>query len=206
MYRSSVVPSGCSPAEILVSNPSRGHRCLSLVSVVCYQVEVSATSWSPVQRNPTDCGASLYVIYKPHECGDLDHVGAHRHENKIYVTRLIGEHENKQKLNMARQNTSTSGLLQLTLPLYIVYLIYFECNSVIRCRFPTSRYLVSVYVHVLSKWTWWWLIHEVETSCKTIKDRKDHVACEWKYQHTLWTGIILGKWLTWCAGCTVSKT
>jgi hypothetical protein len=31
--------------------------CLSLVSVVCCcQVEVSATSWSLVQRSPTDCG------------------------------------------------------------------------------------------------------------------------------------------------------
>ena len=53
---------------------------------------------------------------------------------------------------MVRQNTSTSGLLQLILPLYIVYLMYFECNNVIRWRFPTSRYLVSVYVRVLSKW------------------------------------------------------
>jgi hypothetical protein len=29
---------------------------------VCCQVEVSATSWSLVQRTPTDCGASLCVI------------------------------------------------------------------------------------------------------------------------------------------------
>jgi len=34
------------------------------VSVVCCQVEVSATSWSLVQRSPTDCGASLCVIWK----------------------------------------------------------------------------------------------------------------------------------------------
>jgi hypothetical protein len=30
----------------------------SLVSVVCRQVEVSATSWSLVQRSPTECGVS----------------------------------------------------------------------------------------------------------------------------------------------------
>jgi hypothetical protein len=36
----------------------RGHGCLFLVSVVCCQVEVSATSWSLVQRNPTECGVS----------------------------------------------------------------------------------------------------------------------------------------------------
>jgi hypothetical protein len=35
-----------------------GHVCLSVVSVVCCQVEVSATGWSFVQRSPTDCGVS----------------------------------------------------------------------------------------------------------------------------------------------------
>jgi len=39
-----------------------GHRCLSVVSAVCCQVEVSATSWSFVQMSPADCGASLCVI------------------------------------------------------------------------------------------------------------------------------------------------
>ena len=51
---------------------------------------------------------------------------------------------------MVRQNTSTSGILQLNLPLYTVYLMYFECNNAIRWRVPTLRYLVSVYV--LLKW------------------------------------------------------
>jgi len=36
----------------------RGHECLSNVSVLCCQVEVSATVWSPVQTNPTECGVS----------------------------------------------------------------------------------------------------------------------------------------------------
>jgi hypothetical protein len=36
----------------------RRHGCLSLVSVVCCQVEVSATSWSLVQRSPTECGVT----------------------------------------------------------------------------------------------------------------------------------------------------
>jgi hypothetical protein len=35
-------------------------------------VEVSATSWSLVQRSPTDCGASLCVIQKPQEWGAHD--------------------------------------------------------------------------------------------------------------------------------------
>jgi hypothetical protein len=47
----------------------RGHGCLSVVSVVCCQVEVSATGWSLVQRSPTDCSASLCVIKKPRKRG-----------------------------------------------------------------------------------------------------------------------------------------
>jgi hypothetical protein len=38
-------------------NPTGGMD-VSFVSVVCCQVEVSATSWSLVQRSPTDCGVS----------------------------------------------------------------------------------------------------------------------------------------------------
>ena len=40
----------------------REHVCLSVVSVVCCQVEVSATGRSLVQRSPTDCDVSFYVI------------------------------------------------------------------------------------------------------------------------------------------------
>jgi hypothetical protein len=39
-----------------------GHGCLSLVNVVCCQVEVSAPGRSLVQRSPTECGVSLIVI------------------------------------------------------------------------------------------------------------------------------------------------
>ena len=53
---------GRSPAEIVGSNPTGGHGCLNVVSVVCCQVGVSATGRSLVQRSPTDCGASLCVI------------------------------------------------------------------------------------------------------------------------------------------------
>jgi hypothetical protein len=35
---------------------------MSVVSVVCRQVEVCAMDRSHVQRSPTDCGASLCVI------------------------------------------------------------------------------------------------------------------------------------------------
>ena len=45
----------------------RGHGRLSVVSVVCCQVEVSATRLPLVQGSPTDYGASLCVNSKPHE-------------------------------------------------------------------------------------------------------------------------------------------
>jgi hypothetical protein len=45
-------------AGIAVSNPARGHGCLSFVSVVCCQVEVSESGRSLVQRSPTECGVS----------------------------------------------------------------------------------------------------------------------------------------------------
>ena len=45
-------------AGIAGSNPARGHGCLSLVIVVCCQVEVSATWRSLVQMSTTDCGVS----------------------------------------------------------------------------------------------------------------------------------------------------
>jgi hypothetical protein len=35
-----------------------GHGCLSVVSVVCYQVEVPATVLSTIQRSLTECGVS----------------------------------------------------------------------------------------------------------------------------------------------------
>jgi hypothetical protein len=36
------------------------HESVSLVSVVCCQVQVSATGWSVVQRIPTECGVPEY--------------------------------------------------------------------------------------------------------------------------------------------------
>jgi hypothetical protein len=55
-------PSGRLPAEFVVSSPTGGHGRLTVVIVVCCQVEVSAPGSSLVQRSPTDCGASLCVI------------------------------------------------------------------------------------------------------------------------------------------------
>jgi hypothetical protein len=40
----------------------RWHECMSFVSVVCCQVEVSSSGRSLFQGNPTECGVSLCVM------------------------------------------------------------------------------------------------------------------------------------------------
>jgi len=49
---------GRSHAGFVGSNPAGGIDCLSLVSVVCCQVEVSASGRSLSQRSPTECDTS----------------------------------------------------------------------------------------------------------------------------------------------------
>jgi hypothetical protein len=56
------------------------------VSVVCCEVEVSATSWSLVQRSPTECGVSqMCVIMKlrrNEEAQAQAHIGLSSHRKK----------------------------------------------------------------------------------------------------------------------------
>ena len=49
---------------------------LMSVSSVCCQMEVSATGWSLVQRNPAECGLSVSVMVEPRHCGIPDPLGA----------------------------------------------------------------------------------------------------------------------------------
>jgi len=52
-------------ADTVVSNPAGVNGCLPVVSVMCCQVVVMATSLSFVLWIPINCGASLCVIYRP---------------------------------------------------------------------------------------------------------------------------------------------
>jgi hypothetical protein len=53
---------------------------------VCCQVEVSATSWSLVQRSPTDCGVSLCVLSRNLVNEEaMTRVGSERHSKTKYV-------------------------------------------------------------------------------------------------------------------------
>jgi hypothetical protein len=64
---------GRSLAVIAGSNPT-GSICMYIVSVVCCQVEVSASGWSLVQLIPTECGVpecdrEAWIIRKPRHTG-----------------------------------------------------------------------------------------------------------------------------------------
>jgi len=58
------------------------HECLSILSVVYCQVEVSASGWSLVRSSPTECGVSngarLWMK------GPWTHLGLLRHVEKTH--------------------------------------------------------------------------------------------------------------------------
>ena len=51
---------GLSLVGIAGSNPAGGVEVCVLMSVVCYQVDVSSSGRSLVQKSPIECGASEY--------------------------------------------------------------------------------------------------------------------------------------------------
>ena len=65
------------------------HGRLSLRSVVCCQVVVSATGRSPVQRSSTDCGVSLCAIYNLKNEAALARVGLLHQRKKIHWHNII---------------------------------------------------------------------------------------------------------------------
>jgi hypothetical protein len=77
----------------------RGHGCLSVVSVVCCLVEVSATGRSLVQRSPTDCGVSLCVI-KCNNPSTPIHGYVQRDWTKKEERCILGEFAKLRKVNI----------------------------------------------------------------------------------------------------------
>ena len=61
-----------------------GHICLSLVSVVCCQVEVSAAGRSLFQRSPTSM-VCLSVISKPRQWEGFGPLGLSSHKNELFT-------------------------------------------------------------------------------------------------------------------------
>jgi len=56
-----------------------------VVSIVCCQVEVSATSWSLVQRSPTDCGVRHCVWSRNIKNEVMTRVGSQRYKKKRWT-------------------------------------------------------------------------------------------------------------------------
>ena len=83
--RSNASVCGRSPAGIGGFESHQGHGCLSIVRVACFQVGVSATGRSLVQKTPTDCGMffecerKISIMRRPLPIGGLK-----RHGGKIY--------------------------------------------------------------------------------------------------------------------------
>jgi hypothetical protein len=79
-----------------VSESRRGWESLSLVSVVCFQGEVSASGWSFVQRSPNECGVSEWWSWSVHNEEGLANWGLFCHEYKedgqTYMA--VGKQEN----------------------------------------------------------------------------------------------------------------
>jgi len=70
----------------------RGHRFWPVVSVEFYQLEVSVTSWSLVQRLPNECDVSLCVWYRNlvnEEALALVGPQGHRKKSGYYIYQLL---------------------------------------------------------------------------------------------------------------------
>jgi hypothetical protein len=94
-------------AGIVGSNLARGHGCVSLVGVVCCQVDVSTSGRSLVQRSPAECGVSecdleASIIRRPWPTGGCCTMGrknaimcltcldfcANGHENRFWPSQI----------------------------------------------------------------------------------------------------------------------
>ena len=89
-----------------------GHGCLSVVSVVCCQVGVSATDCSLVQGSPTDRGASLCVIKKPRTREGYSPLEGCRNTNPQWVVASV-----EKKLICVHSHVNDSQLFLLHIEL-----------------------------------------------------------------------------------------
>jgi len=72
------------------------HGCLCLVSVLCCQVDVSATGQSPVQGSSTECGVSecdreASIVRRPSNPGHYSPLEAVAKKKKKFLTYPCGD-------------------------------------------------------------------------------------------------------------------
>ena len=101
---------GRSLPGIVGSNPAGVVEVWLVWMLLCCQVEVSASGWSLIQRHPTDCGASLYVISEPWQRGGLGQLGLYSHEGKKLCLKKYTWSDNKVRELIAVKVLHTSLL------------------------------------------------------------------------------------------------
>ena len=106
----------------------RRHGCLSVVSAVCCQVEVSARSWSLVQRSPTECGVSKVWSWSLEKWGGLGPQGAVEQLEK-------------------KRNKWTKNHFIITIRLMTPYQMQVSISATCRYRSASHRY---------TSWPWPW--------------------------------------------------
>jgi hypothetical protein len=104
-----------------------------VVCVVCCEVEISATSWSLVERSPTDCGASLCVIKK------LRGQGGHSPRWTAEQKKIIN--------NNIIMNTLYRNIL-LYFMLFWPYISIYACNETTLVYYLSAVYFVTTLPHV----------------------------------------------------------
>jgi hypothetical protein len=116
----------------------RGYGCLSVVSVVCCQIEISATRCSLVQRSPTDCGVS--------ECHHETSTMRRPCVTRGCVTRGSSARENKCTVTVPSEYVTRSEILIVDFLIKIVYRLYWLARG--------SVFLISVFAQFISRKTW----------------------------------------------------
>jgi len=81
-----------------------GLGCSSIAIVVYCQVDVYATSWSLVQRSPTNCGVSLCVIQKPQAWGGLGSRWAAARQKKNFPVQCDSSEPSLRGTKYKREN------------------------------------------------------------------------------------------------------
>ena len=136
-----------------------------VVSVVCCQVEVSATGWSLVQRSLTDCGASLCVWSR-----NLENEEAKARYRAVKIQPRWVVTPGKQHLHklfyLVLRYTKRMTLLKTLFSSGLFYVVFYVLSFlpfysiinavVIGVKFPFLGFPLLCLIAVIGQVRWWW--------------------------------------------------